>query len=213
MGVPVRGRANNTRSKLAKSEATRQRLCEATEALLEQKPLRLLKVTDITVAASVSPATFYVYFADVEEAVLAVLDAIQTDMPDFGQYLANVGPDRLESSIRAMVVAYLSFSERHYAVLRVRNLAADEGQIKFREARRKMLHGLQDSLQAKIEERRGHTVGKDKAPAAAITIVLMGALERLAAFARTQLGGRDITRRKLIDATVVVISATLRGEM
>ena len=47
---------------------TRRRLLDATATLLETHGIRDLRVVDIARAVGTSPATFYQYFRDVEEA-------------------------------------------------------------------------------------------------------------------------------------------------
>src|SRR4051794_27106834 len=51
---------------------TRRRLLDATAHLLEHHGVRDLRVVDIARQVGTSPATFYQYFRDVEEAVLAL---------------------------------------------------------------------------------------------------------------------------------------------
>jgi AcrR family transcriptional regulator len=57
-----------------RGQLTRRRLLDATMVLLETLPYRDVKVVDIAREAGTSPATFYQYFSDVEEAVLAIAD-------------------------------------------------------------------------------------------------------------------------------------------
>ncbi len=211
-GVPVRGRANMIRSKRAKSLITRDRLCKATARLLEQKPLRAVKVSDITNMASLSPATFYIYFADVEEAVLAVLADITAEMPDFEATLSGVTPETLEAGLRNLIKAYLAFWDQHYAVLRIRNLAADEGEPRFRAARAEMLGPLLQAICETIEKFRGPVLGDDEVPAIAIATILSGTLERLAAIVRLRPPGRDLARGRLVDAAVLIVTEIMSAE-
>ena len=53
-----------------KALQTRERLLGATDDLLSKRSLRELRVVDIARKAGTSPATFYQYFRDVEDAVL-----------------------------------------------------------------------------------------------------------------------------------------------
>ena len=55
---------------------TRRRLLDATAELLETHGIRDLRVVDIARAVGSSPATFYQYFRDVEEAVLALAEEV-----------------------------------------------------------------------------------------------------------------------------------------
>src|SRR3546814_5968693 len=76
-------------------------------------------------------------------------------MPDLGAYARGITLERLETSVRELVHEYLAFWDKYYALLRIRNLAADEGEARFRDARGKMLGPLLFALAEKIEEMRG----------------------------------------------------------
>src|SRR3546814_3600683 len=75
-------------------------------------------------------------------------------MPDLGAYARGITLERLETSVRELVHEYLAFWDKYYALLRIRNLAADEGEARFRDARGKMLGPLLFALAEKIEEMR-----------------------------------------------------------
>ncbi len=213
-GVPVRGRPNGaSRSRRMKSEVTHEKLRRATARLLEQKPLRELKVSDITNLASVSPSTFYIYFADVNEAVLAVLDEAYRTLPDFAAMTANFGRDTLKADVRAYVRAYLAYWDDHYAVLRVRNLAADEGDKRFRESRHKALGPGVEAMAKKIDEMRGASLREADVPAMALALVLNGSLERLASVIRFRPRGTDLTRGRLVDAATLMFCDALQPRL
>src|SRR5690349_25146458 len=59
---------------------TRRRLLDATADLLETHGIRDLRVVDIARAVGSSPATFYQYFRDVEEAVLALTQEVGDEL-------------------------------------------------------------------------------------------------------------------------------------
>ena len=58
----------------ARAQATRRRLLDATAELLESEGILELKVVEVARKVGTSPATFYQYFANVEEAVLALAE-------------------------------------------------------------------------------------------------------------------------------------------
>src|SRR5262245_16670734 len=62
-----------------RGQATRRRLLESTSAILEQSSYRDVKVSDIARGASMSPSTFYQYFADVESAILVLAEEMALD--------------------------------------------------------------------------------------------------------------------------------------
>ena len=68
--------------------ATRRRLLDATAQLLESHGVRDLRVVDIARVVGTSPATFYQYFRDVEEAVLAALRR-GIESPEHAAFLAR----------------------------------------------------------------------------------------------------------------------------
>jgi len=209
-GVPIRGRNSNQRSKRKKSEITHGKLCRATARLLDKKPLRAIKIADITKTAAVAPSTFYIYFADVEEAVLATIAEIERELPKIELIVSNLTPDNLEREIKLFVKKYIEFWDEHFAILRTRNLAADEGEPRFREARARMIAPTLDALEKKIEELRGSDLVVSKVEPGAVAALIMGLMERLAAIVRIQPATSYLTRRKLIDASVFMICEFIR---
>jgi AcrR family transcriptional regulator len=205
--VPVRGRSPGSRSTRAKSAITQQRLRRATARLLAQKSLRELKVADITTLAAVAPATFYIYFADVYEAVLAVIEDAYREQPDFAAMIDSFDQRTLAADVRAYVKAYLAYWDDHYAVLRVRNLTADEGDPRFRAARARALGPALRAMSEKIAAFRGGSMGAVRPMA--LATVLAGAMERLAPNVHVRQADRDMSRRKLVDAVVLLFSVML----
>src|SRR6202022_4514217 len=59
-----------------RAQATRRRLLDATAELLDAEGFLDLKVVDVARKVGTSPATFYQYFANVEEAVLALAEEV-----------------------------------------------------------------------------------------------------------------------------------------
>lgn len=174
----------------SKGQRTRRLLIDTTVALLETHGLRDLSVMDVARAAETSPATFYVYFRGVPEVVLAALDdALQTS-PELETALAQdwLAPGMAGKAI-AVVIAYTDLWNRHRTVLRVRNLAAEEGDARFYAARTDASRPMMAELSGQI--RRAQAAGRVpaalSAPACAGTILMM--LERLAAIGPTHLGG------------------------
>lgn len=206
-GVPVRGRGQTVRSTRIKSELTREKLSRATARLLEQKPLLELKVADIAAAAAVAPSTFYIYFADIHEAALGALEIVARDRPNLEQHVAAIEMPDVRRGARVLLTGYLQFWDEHYAILRMRNLAADEGDRRFREVRGRMLMPMVEALAAKIAQFRGPEPGG--VPALALATMLGGAMERLASIIRLDRPGPQLTRRRLVDAMVLMMSETI----
>src|SRR6478752_6991744 len=162
---------------------TRRRLLHATANLLETHGVRDLRVVDIARAVGTSPATFYQYFRDVEDAVLVLADEVGEDLAPIGELLDR--PWTEEGGVaaaREMVSSFMEYWDGHRAVLRTRNLAAQEGDRRFRDVRNAALRPLREGLAAKVEEsQRDGRVGPAISPMAAAA-ALAAMIERMAAF-------------------------------
>ncbi|MCZ6821632.1 MAG: helix-turn-helix domain containing protein, partial [Deltaproteobacteria bacterium] len=67
---------------------TRRRLLDATAELLGKRGVREIRVVEIARKVDTSPATFYQYFKDVEEATLALAEEAAQEMPALAEKLA-----------------------------------------------------------------------------------------------------------------------------
>ncbi len=137
--------------------ATRARLLEQTRELLLTTSYRDLKVVDIARGAGTSPATFYQYVPDAESALWALADE-----------LVGEGKERLNRSVRdgswtgraaydtceRIAATFLGFWDEHRALLAVIDLAATEGDIRFREIRLQLLMSFTDALAEEVRDQR-----------------------------------------------------------
>jgi len=122
----------------SRAEITRARLLEATSKLLAESGVLELKIVDVTREVGSSPATFYQYFVDVDAAILALAQQATNDERPLVSHLESGwdGPDGLQRA-GEFIDAYTAFWDDHNAVLRARNLKAEEGDVAFREVRSK----------------------------------------------------------------------------
>lgn len=184
---------------------TRRRLLEATEGLLEERGVRDLTVADIARAVDTSPGTFYQYFRSVEDAVLALAVEVGEQLVPVGGYLEAPlsESDGLERA-HAAVEAFLDFWDSHRAVLRTRNLAAQEGDQRFREVRNSALEPVTRALasQVAMSQAAGNVDASVNPYAAAAALVAM--IERMAAFHR-DLEPRGVSRDALVTTTARIL--------
>jgi AcrR family transcriptional regulator len=127
--------------------ATRQRLLESTAELLSTTSWRAIKVIDIAREAGTSPATFYQYFENVERAILVLAEELVEDAAVLVE--AAEGPWRGEKAwdtAVAVVEGFMDYWERHRAVLRVLDLATDEGDRRFQAMRVRALNAVTVTL-------------------------------------------------------------------
>ena len=204
--VALDGRALGRRGTL-----TRRRLLDATAALLETHGIRDLRVVDIARSIGSSPATFYQYFRDVETAVLALAEEVGDEI---GPLAALLDPpwDAMHGldDARALVDGFVGYWDRHRAVLRTRNLAAQEGDERFREVRHRTLRDFMSRLTAKIAEARAAGRVVDEMSPVAASAALVALIERMAAFQR-ELEPIGITRADLVETTARIIHQTVVG--
>ncbi|MEP6623374.1 MAG: TetR family transcriptional regulator [Acidimicrobiia bacterium] len=185
---------------------TRARLLDATARLLEDNGLRELRVVDIARAVDLSPATFYQYFGDVEAAVLALSIAVGEETSSLGDLLAEdwSRPDGLRFA-RQLVEDFITNWDEHRAVLRTRNLAAQEGDERFREVRNDSLRPLTEGIGAKVAARSDSGLSPYAAGAAMVSM-----LERMAAF-HSDLEAYGTSRRDVVETTARILHHTATG--
>lgn len=146
-------RAADGRTPGARGRATRERLLTCTAQLLEKTSYRDLTVIDIARKAGTSPATFYQYFGDVEEAILVLARALSDErarLVDLIRESPWKGPKGYETA-RALTDAFLDLWERHRAILRVVDLATAEGDLRFQNIRTHLLNEVTTALRDIIE--------------------------------------------------------------
>ncbi len=190
---------------------TRNRLLDATEELLRQKSVRDLSVVEIARHAGTSPATFYQYFKDVAEATLRLAERAGEDIPAVLELIGGSweGDSGLETA-RAVADAFVRHWDDHRAVLLVRNLAADEGDARFRKVRQRTLGPVLEHLARRIEEsqRAGQLDPKLHPRAAAAALAAL--LERLAAYHR-ELEALGVSRGDLVETSARILLQTISG--
>ena len=191
---------------------TRRRILDATTDLLETHGIRDLRVVDIARAVGSSPATFYQYFRDVEDAVLALAQEVGDELEPLAALLDPPwdGAGGLDNA-RALVDGFVDYWDRHRSVLRTRNLAAQERDSRFRDVRNRTLQGFMAKLTAKIAQARdaGRVVEEISPVAASAAMVAL--IERMASFHR-ELEQIGIGRADLVETTARIIHQTVVGQ-
>jgi AcrR family transcriptional regulator len=179
---------------------TRARLLDATAELLETHGVRDLRVVEIARAVGTSPATFYQYFRDVEDAVLALSVTVGNEIAPLADLLAASWDAGSLDAARALVDGFIDYWDRHRAVLRTRNLAAQEGDARFREVRNQANAPFLDGFARQISD-------PALAPRAAAA-ALVALLERMAAF-HHELEPMGIPRTDLVETTARIVYRTV----
>lgn len=193
--------------------ATRERLLDHTNRLLATTAYRDLKVVDIAREAGTSPATFYQYFPDAESAVLALADR-----------LIGEGGERLTRPIRDatwegraaydacvdMSRAFLEFWQEHSALMAVIDLAALEGDQRFRDCRTHLLSKFTLAASDVITEQQRLGVVPDEVEPLATAVVLVSMLAHVAAH-QYGIGGAGVQPEELVTSMARFIYTGVTG--
>jgi AcrR family transcriptional regulator len=195
----------------ARALEKRELILAATRALLEERGLREIRVADIARAVEASPATFYQYFSDVEHAVLHLAAEVNREIPALLELFDGMWRGK-EGQRRALDVVnfFIDYWDRHGPVLRIRNLAAEEGDDRFMALRRDAMEPVLAAMEALM--RRNLVDSKDPLIDHACAALAMSAiLDRLAAVHKVVEGER-VSRDALVATSAQILFRTLTGK-
>jgi len=188
----------------AKGLRTRRTLIDATVGLLEHMSLRDVRVAHVTRAARTSSATFYVYFETVQDVVLAAVEEISQSPSELLDMLAAPWPRaEARAMARKFVKIYVDVWQTHRTIFRVRNLASEEGDERFKRVREQSIRPLLVAMADRIEASGG---GDSSAPAFAQAGILAAMLERLSAIYQGYRNSEQITGDQLVEAAALVLA-------
>jgi len=190
---------------------TRERLLEATAELLAERSVRELRVVEIARKVGTSPATFYQYFGDVEEAILHLVKRSAEDMPAIIELIEGEwrGPKGLDTA-RGIADSFVRHWDTHGPALRVRNLKAEEGDRTFRRARLDALQPVVERLAKKVEEHQkaGRVARAINPWAAASSLIAM--LERMSSY-HLSFERAGVNRVALVETCARIVHQTVTG--
>jgi AcrR family transcriptional regulator len=198
---------------------TRQRLLDATVELLATTSWRSVKVTDIARQAQTSPATFYQYFANVEQAIQVLAEGM---VDQAGQLAELVGgdwsPQASWSTALEVTEGFLGYWEDNRAVFRVVDLATEEGDGQLRGIRVRALNAvtvaLAQVIAAASPSPEGGPAGATCSPAGADPMAVAGTLVAMFASVSAHRYGFEfwgIRTRNLIDTQARTLHWAVTG--
>jgi AcrR family transcriptional regulator len=196
----------------ARAIRTRSKLLECTQELLTERQARDVSVVEIARRAGTSPATFYQYFADIEEATLELASAAAEEVPAILEPLAAdwTGPQGLGAA-RTVVDAFVRHWDQHHAALLFRNVAAEQGDRRFQKVRIRAMHPVLQALAKKIESSHAGEQGVVMNPVAAAA-ALAAILERLAAY-HQELEVLGVSREQLVETCARILHQIVTGRI
>jgi AcrR family transcriptional regulator len=195
-----------------KGSETRTRLLEAAALLLATTPLRALTTADVARKAGISPASFYLYFENVDALALALAesatDAAMAFINDLEAEWTWADP---QGHIVGFVRAFFDHWDRYSAILRVRNLAVDEGDWAFQKTCERMTTPIYQAIEAKIAlAKKAGRIDKRQHSVSLAAVAMLG-IERSAATYQQFPRKYQITRERLIEAAVLMFKFTVLG--
>lgn len=128
------------RERRARGRATRRKMLTALKDQLRERSIRDIKVVHIAEAAGVTPAAFYQYFTDLEDAMLTLADDMVQDARRLTDLVTGDWQSNADEITARMVDGFIEFWQVHEPVLRVIELAIDEHDTRFNRARMAMLN-------------------------------------------------------------------------
>ncbi|HUI03769.1 MAG TPA: TetR family transcriptional regulator [Acidimicrobiales bacterium] len=155
--------------------ATRTRLLECTAELLSTTAWRSIKVIDIARQAGTSPATFYQYFENVEQAILVMAEELMQGAGTLAELVdGDWSEDASWETARRVVGGFMAYWETNRAVFRVVELATEEGDLRFQGLRVRALNAVTVTLARVIASGGpGRSPAGSDAMAVAATLISM----------------------------------------
>jgi AcrR family transcriptional regulator len=130
-----------------RGRATRDRLLGCTADLLTTTGWRSIKVIDIARQAGTSPATFYQYFENVEQAILVLAEELMEGAALLAELVdGDWTEDESWGTAVAVVTGFMDYWEENRSVFRVVELATEEGDLRFQGLRVRALNAVTVTL-------------------------------------------------------------------
>jgi AcrR family transcriptional regulator len=191
---------------------TRRRILDTTAALLREHGALDVKVIDVAREVGTSPATFYQYFADVEDAVFALASELPEKVSSIQvQFDSDWSGEQGLDRARRAVSDYLDFWDENGAILRIVLLRADERDERFRHVRRVYNAPFMTAMVAKVRVAQESGRLTQSLDAEATAGAMLAALDRLPNY-REGFERRGTTRDAMVETMARLLHASLNGE-
>ena len=165
-----------------KGRATQRSLMDATLGLLQRTSPINLTAAAISKEAGTSPATFYVYFNNVEDILWALCSEISNETSDLfvnDSFLRS--DDRLEEDALQFVRGYCDIWSKDGMLLLYRNMESDRGNRRFNQLVLKIGLPILQGLTSRIVEAAPPDKPITRSEANAEAVVFIAAIDRIAA--------------------------------
>jgi len=198
-----------------RGRATRARLLGATVELLSTTPWRSVKVIDIARRAGTSPATFYQYFENVEQAIGVLAEGLVEEAAELAELVeGDWSPAGSWERALAVTEGFLQYWESNRAVFRVVDLATEEGDAELRGVRVRALNAVTVALARAIATQSPGPRSSTTSPAGSDPMAAAGALVAMYASVAAHRYGFEfwgIPTRALIDSQARMLHWAVTG--
>jgi AcrR family transcriptional regulator len=116
---------------------------------IEKDGLRGLRLADVAAEVGLAPPSFYQYFNDLDEAILALCQDIGDLLPKLE--FDDLSEDHLGEGSRSFITRFFEYWAKYRAVLSARNIAVMSGDERFVSVRDEAYAPLRQGLTARIE--------------------------------------------------------------
>lgn len=165
-----------------KGKATKRSLMDAASRLLEKTSPINLTAAAISKEAGTSPATFYVYFDNVEDILWALCSEISSVTSDLFVHDRFLRDDaRLEEDALQFVRGYCDIWSKDGMLLLYRNMESDRGNRRFNQLVLKIGLPILQGLTSRIVEAAPSDRPVTRSEANAEAVVFIAAIDRIAA--------------------------------
>lgn len=163
-----------------KGAESRRRLLDATRDLITVGPAHKLTASAIARTAGLASQTFYLYFKDIDEVLLALSHEVGADMQDVYDALSGDWTSTSPTDhAKRFIDAFTAYWDRHRAILTVRNYLSDSGHPAFLKVRQDAAMPLIQVIADRILV--AHPKEVDRKSAFARGVIIYSAIERMAA--------------------------------
>jgi AcrR family transcriptional regulator len=169
-----------------KGKETRRLLMDATSKLLAVASPLSISAVAISREANTSPATFYVYFNDVEDILWALCEAVTDETSHLFVSHEFLRDDaKLDDDAQAFVRGYCDIWAHHGPLLLYRNMEADRGNRRFNQLVLRVALPILEGLTDRIVEAASADQQISRQDANAEAVVFISAIDRIAAALHT----------------------------
>ena len=196
-----------------RGQQTRQRILDTIMRIIEDRGIRDLKPVDITRECGLSPAAFYHFFNDLDDALLAICDDVGSHFTRYRNLVADSWgqADSLRHGAYEFVERYAACWDENRSALWTRNVVSQEGDDRFRATRVLTTLPFVNDLMVKIAVGQADGDIDPSLKPIALATALMALAERMNAILPEMVEWLSLDRQDLIDAVGYIFDRTISG--